>query len=224
MSTTIDKATLTFLKDLSKNNSRDWFNDNRGRYEVARDNWKAFALDLVEAMNEVDNITKHKIWRINRDIRFSKDKTPYNTHLSLGLTRKKPELRGGYYLRIMGSGSMVAGGFFGPEKQDLKRIRQEIDRDGDAFRQALADKVLLERFGSLEGDQVKTAPQGYKRDNPNIDLLRYKQFLLTRPIPQKEVLSVSFVSTIVSDYLAMRPFLDLMTDVLTTDENGVPLC
>lgn len=223
MSTSIDKSTLTFLNDLSKNNSRDWFNDNRGRYEVARDNWKAFGIDLVDAMNQVDHITDHKIWRINRDIRFSKDKTPYNTHLSLGLTRKKPELRGGYYLRIMGAGSMVAGGFFGPEKQDLKRIRQEIDRDGDAFRKALEDKELVKRFGTFEGDQVKTAPQGYKQDHPNIDLLRYKQFLLTRPLTQAEILSKDFIDIVVADYGAMRPFFDLMTDILTTDENGVPL-
>lgn len=223
MSTTIDTGTISFLRDLSDNNSRDWFNDNRKRYEVARDNWKSFAADLVDAMSHVDLITDHKIWRINRDIRFSHDKTPYNTHLSLGLTRKKPQLRGGYYLRIMGAGSIVAGGFFGPDKDDLKRIRAAIATDDTALRAALADPRLVSTYGSLQGAAVKTAPKGYSKDHPAIDLLRYKQHLLQRQLTLAEVSSPDLIPNLVHDYQAMRPFLDVMTEVLTTDANGIPL-
>lgn len=223
MRTTIEQDTIGYLQDLATNNDREWFKEHRPRYDAARANWKAFAQDLLMAMQEVDQVTDHKIWRINRDIRFSMDKTPYNTHFSVGLTRKKPQLRGGYYFRTTGADGMVAGGFFGPEKQDLKRIRQEIDRDDAPFRTALSTTSLVDTFGQLTGEQVKTAPRGYKKEHAAIDLLRYKQFLLRRRIPLQDLTSTNLIDQLVTDYLAMRPFFDLMTEILTTDENGVPL-
>lgn len=219
----ISRSDLDFLKDLTVNNNREWFATNKDRYTEAKTHWKAFSEALMEAMQAHDHITDYKVWRIYRDVRFSKDKTPYNTHYSVGLTRAKPQLRGGYYLRIKPGESIIAGGFWGPNKDDLKRIRQEIAADATPLRSALADPTLTTTFGSLQGDQLKTAPRGYDKAHPDVDLLRYKQFLHTAPLSQKQVLSKDLIPLIVDHFLALRPFFDVMTDILTTDENGVPL-
>ena len=219
----IESSSLDFLKDLMIHNDRDWFAANKDRYESAKDNWKAFSIALMEAMNQVDSITDYKVWRIYRDVRFSKDKTPYNTHFSTGLTREKPRLRGGYYLRIKPGESSIAGGFWGPKKNDLKRIRQEIDVNAQPIRDALNHPNLKKDFGGLWGEQLKSAPRGYAKDHPNIDLLRYKQFILHKPVTEKIILSKDFIPHLVEAYTAMRPFFDVMSDILTTDENGVPL-
>lgn len=219
----LEKASLDFLKDLEQNNNREWFAEHKHRYEDAKQNWKDLSIALMEAMNEVDQITDYKVWRIYRDVRFSKDKTPYNTHFSLGLTRQKPNLRGGYYLRVNRHQSSIAGGFWAPNKDDLKRIRQEIDTNPVDIRRALSDNKLKENFGELYGDQVKSAPRGYAKDNPNIDLLKYKQFILHKPLTQKQITGKDFIPLLVESYQAMRPFFNVMTDILTTDENGAPL-
>ena len=127
----IKKDSLEFLKDLSQNNNREWFNKHKDRYIEAQSNIVAFIDALIVEMNKHDHIEtksgKNGIFRIYKDVRFSKDKTPYNTHWSGSLKRATRKLRGGYYLRIEPGESRVVGGFFGPVPDDMKRIRQDID-------------------------------------------------------------------------------------------------
>jgi len=125
------------------------------------------------------------------------------------------------FISISPGNSLVAGGFWNPNPKDLKRIRQEIAADDSYLRKVIGGKKFKDYFGELAGHQVKSAPKGFKKDHPSIDLLRYKQFLVYRHFTDKEVCSPTFVKEASKTYKAMRPFFDYMSDVLTTDENGV---
>ena len=186
-----------------------------------------FANGLLELMSKQDNIEtvsgKKSLYRIYRDIRFSKNKTPYKTHWGGFFTRATKLLRGGYYFHIEPGNSFVGGGFWQPNSDDLKRIRFSIAADDTELRDIIADKKFIKTFGQLVGDQVKTAPQGYKKDHPSIDLLRFKQFLVTKKFSDKEVLDKNFTNEVVKTFTVMRPFFDYMSEVLTTDANGEPL-
>ncbi len=225
--TVIEKGSLEFLKALSKNNNRDWFNKHKDRYTEAHSNIAAFADALLFEMNKHDKIEtlsgKKSLFRIYRDVRFSKDKTPYNAHWNGGFKRATRKLRGGYYFHIAPGNSFVGGGFWGPEPNDMKRIREDIDFNYKDWKKLLAGKTLVKTFGGLKGEQVSSAPRGYSKDHPAIDLLRYKQFVLKHAFTDKEVLSPGFLRQVNDVFKAMRPFLDYMSDVLTTDANGVSL-
>lgn len=228
----IKKSTLTFLKQLAKNNDRDWFAEHKPKYEAARENVAEFADALLKRLRESDTLStedgQKSMSRIYRDTRFSKDKTPYKVNLAGGFTRDGKLRRGGYYYHIMPAAvahkwankSLVGGGFFSPERDDLKRIREELAANADDLREILADPAFVRVFGEMEGDRLKTAPQGYPRDHPAIDLLRYKQFYAFRYFSDQEVLCADFLDHAHEAYLTLRPFLDYFTDVLTTDANG----
>lgn len=223
--TQIKASNFTFLKDLAKNNNRDWFTENKKRYLTEHEEIIAFADALLLKMNEHDVIEtptgKKSLYRIYRDVRFSKDKSPYKIHWGGGFKRATKLRRGGYYFHIQPGGkSFIGGGFWAPNKDDLQRIREEIATDASEMREILADPNFIANFKELEGEQLKTAPKGFDKDHPNIDLLRYKQFIFGRNFTDKEVLQPDFLETANSTFQAMRPFFDFMSDVLTTDSNG----
>jgi uncharacterized protein (TIGR02453 family) len=227
MAATIQKDSLDFLTDLSENNNREWFNDHKNRYIEARDNIIDFADALLAEMNKHDHIEtpsgKKSVYRIYKDVRFAKDKTPYNNHWSASFKRATSKNRGGYYFRIEPGNSGLVAGFWGPDADDMKRIRQDIDINPEAWRALLGDKTLVETFGNLYGEQLGSAPRGYAKDHPAIDLLRYKQFMLRYLFTDEEVLSPDFVFKMNDVFKKMRPFLDFMSEVLTTDANGMDL-
>ncbi len=217
---TLNKETLGFLKDLGKNNNRDWFTKNKPRYVLAKDDATAFATALMEEMRKHDHIEDLKVFRIYRDVRFSKDKTPYKTSIGCGFKRATEKLRGGLYLNIEPGNTFVGGGFWGPNAQDLKRIRNEFLVNAEPFRKIINSKKFKEYFGSLNGEELKTAPKGFDKEHPNIDLIRKKQFLIGRDFTDKEALSKDFLKECNLTFKAMRPFFDFMSETLTTNENG----
>ena len=215
---------LKFLKELKKNNNRDWFNKHKNRYELAREELKNLQAALMNEMSHQDEIAQIKLYRIYRDVRFSPNKDPYKTHFSGYIERATKWKRGGYYFQISPNGnSMAGGGFWKPEKEDLLRIRQEIANDDKPLRKIINAKAFKDTFTQLDGEQLKTAPRGFDKEHPAVDLLRYKQFLISRQFTDKEVLNGNFVKELCKVYKKMRPFFDYMSDVLTTDENGVPI-
>jgi uncharacterized protein (TIGR02453 family) len=220
----IPHSTIAFLQELSENNYRPWFNEQKDAYTDAHMQMIEFAELLISEMNKIDHLVpmsgKKSLFRIYRDVRFSKDKSPYKTYFSGRLKRATRRLRGGYYYHIEPGNSFIGGGFWRPNSGDIKRIRQEIAADDQTLRKIISTKSFKKAFGTLQGDQVKTAPQGYAKDHPAIDLLRYKQFLLMRPFTDKEVMLNSFLSEAVNTFEQMRPFFDYMSEVLTTDANG----
>ncbi len=220
----LEKSTLTFLKELSKNNHRDWFQAHKDGYVRAQANAQEFFDALIGLMNTHDDIEtpsgKKALYRIYNDVRFSDDKTPYNPRFAGHLKRRKPALRGGYYLWIKPGASRVGCGFAYPDPADLKRIRMDILSNYAAWRRMLKARKLVAHFGSMQGDQVKTAPQGFPKDHPAIDLLRYKQFWFEHAFTDKEVTDPGFLANVDKTFRAIRPFFDYMSEVLTTDLNG----
>lgn len=223
----IQKESFEFLKKLAKNNNREWFAKHKDEYTAAHENVIGFASELLAEMNKHDSIEtasgKESLFRIYRDVRFSKDKTPYNPAWHGGFKRATKKLRGGYYFSIEPGKSFVGGGFWGPNTDDMQRIRQDIDLNFDEWNKMLANKTLVQTFGGLMGEQLSSAPRGYAKDHPAIHLLRYKQFLLKHDFTDAEVLSPDFAKTASDTFKKMRPFLNFMSEVLTTDVNGVSL-
>jgi len=227
MATKIPPSSFDFLKQLQKNNNREWFAKHKSRYEQELAQIICFADDLLERMNKHDQIEnesgKKCLFRIYRDTRFSKDKTPYKNHWSGNLRRATKKLRGSYYFHIEPGKSFLGGGFWNPEPADLKRIRDEIAYDASEFHKVFSNKTFKSTFGKLSGEKVQTTPKGFDPSHPEIDLLRHKQFILIREFSDKEVMDAHFVKEVNETFKRMRPFLNLMSEVLTTDVNGISL-
>ncbi len=219
----IEKSSFKFLKDIRKNNHREWFHANKDAYTNANNNMKAILAELENELNKFDVIEKKKLFRIYRDVRFSKDKTPYNSHFSMSMGREGAFRRGGYYLRITPGDSMVGGGFYNPNPKDIKLIRDQIAADAKPLRKILASKKFKNTFGELMGAQVKSAPRGYDKDHPEIDLLRYKSMYVFKSYSDKEVTDPKFIKEVIKTWKALQPFFAYMTDILTHDLDGVPL-
>ncbi len=220
----IKKTTLNFLSALIKNNNRDWFQANKAQYEAGRENVAEFAQALMDRMESSDVIAtasgKKSMFRIYRDVRFSKNKDPYKTAFSGRFTRDGLLRRGGYYYHLSPGDFVIGGGFYGIEKDDLKRIREEVAVDPAPYRAMVTDETFQRLFGDMRGEQLKTAPKGYPKDHPAIDILRYKQFYAFKDFTEKQVLSEQFLDDAHEVLLGLRPFFDYFTDVLTTDANG----
>ena len=222
---TIPAYSFEFLKAIKKNNNRDWFNTQKETYLIELAHLEQFANALLSKMNKHDVIEtpsgKKSLHRIYRDTRFSKEKTPYKTNWSGGFSRAGKQRRGGYYYHLEPGSSFVAGRFWGPNPEDLKRIREELTYDATPLRKILKSKPFKNTFGTLLGEQVKTTPKGFDANNPAIDLLRYKQFLVKKSFSDNEVFDKHFVEKAAQTFRSMRPFFDYMSEVLTTDINGI---
>ncbi len=217
--TAISKDTLRFLKELKKNNDRSWFLDNKSHYEAARAEFEAFVEALITEIGRFDNSISHHtakdtVFRIYRDVRFSKDKSPYKTHLGAYISPavKKSDIhsRAGYYIHIEPGGSMLAGGAYMPEGEWLRAIRQEIDYNAGAFKKILHSHEFKAIFGALEGEKLKRAPKGYASDHPEIELLRLKSFLAVHRCDDKTVISKDFLPHCVSIFKTLFPFNELL--------------
>lgn len=223
MSIVIPKSVFIFLSKLEKNNNRDWFNENKPEFKSVEKEVKLFYNAVFENLNKHDDIDKLKLFRIYRDVRFSKNKLPYKTHFGGSFHRTKPKLRGGYYLHIQPNNqSFLATGFWEPAPSDLLRIRKEFEMDDAEIRDILADKKFNSVWGNaFVGDEVKTAPKGFSKEHPAIDLIKKKQYIFTKKYTDKEVMDTGFLNEVDASFRAVRPFFDYMSDVLTTDLNGV---
>jgi uncharacterized protein (TIGR02453 family) len=220
----IEKATYQFLNDLKRNNNREWFNDHKDDFLQAQNNAKNVYNVIQENLQRHDAIEKFKLFRIYRDVRFSKDKTPYKPHFAGSFSRSGKELRGGYYLRIRPGESFLGGGFWEPNKEDLLRIRKEFEASDVEIREIIKAKDFKTVFGGkLEGDELKTAPKGFDKEHSAIDLIRKKGFIAVRNFSDEEVLAADFIEKVDFSFRTLRPFFDYMSDVLTTNINGESL-
>ena len=219
----INPDIFTFYKDLDKNNNREWFESHKPRFKALESEVKDFNEIVKFGLEETDDIEKVKMFRIYRDVRFSKNKTPYKTHFGVSFHRKKPNLRGSYYMHLAPQNSFIASGFWNPNPMDLLRIRKDLEMDAQELRDVITDFTFKKVWGELQGDVVKTSPKGFNIDHPNIDLIRHKQFLFIKRFDDKSVLSSDFQKEVIKSFSAIRPFFDLMTNVLTTDLNGVSI-
>ena len=223
----ITQSSFDFLNAIKENNNREWFQQNKKWYESSHQEMIDFADSLLIYLQSHDFIEtesgKKSLYRIYRDIRFSKDKSPYKSSFSGSFRRATNALRGGYYFHIEPGNTFLAGGFWGPNKEDMKLLRKHIANDSDTLREIINNSLIKGSFKQLEGEQLKTAPKGYAKDHPAIDLLRYKQFILRCPFEDEQVLETDFDQVMSSTFKKMRPFLDYMSQILTTDLNGISI-
>ncbi len=213
----IEKTTLEFLKKVGKNNNRPWFDKNKQLYLDARDNMQAFLEAVADGLSKTDVIEKHRLWRIYRDVRFSKDKTPYNDYFGASLVRAGARRRGGYCFNVERGNSWVGGGFYNPNKEDLLLIRKEFEFDAAPFRKIISKAKFKKTFGDIQGRELKTAPRGFDKQDPNIDLIRKKSFYFHRSFTDEEVLAKDFLKQTVKTLENIRPYFDYMTEILTAD-------
>lgn len=217
----IKQSTLDFLSDLKIHNERDWFIKNRKRYDDAKSNFESFVQAVIEKMAEYDPVlkgleAKSCTYRINRDIRFSNDKTIYKTHLGAFIVKggkKNGDRFAGYYFHVEpGGNSMIAGGAYIPPMPWLTAIREKIDEQGAGFLKIIKNKEFTEYFGNLEGESLKSAPKGYSRDHPFIEILKLKSFLVTRMISDVEVVSRDCFDLVIRASRTMKPLNDFLND------------
>ena len=219
----LDSAIFRFFNKLEQNNNREWFEQQKPEFKAMETKVKQFGEALKDQLNQHDSIDRFKLFRVYRDVRFSKDKTPYKIHFGLTWHRTKPEYRGGYYLHLKPNDIFLACGFWDPNPADLKRIRQEIDMDADEYRDIINEPNFKRIWGELQGDSVKTAPKGYAKDHPNIDLLRHKQHIFMVRYTEEDVAAADFLDRLDTALQAVRPFVDYMSAVLTTNADGESL-
>ncbi|MFZ2286126.1 MAG: DUF2461 domain-containing protein [Bacteroidales bacterium] len=215
----IDKSTLTFLSDLRYHNEREWFSTNRNRYEEARGNFETFVQAVLDEIMKFDPIykgleAKSCIFRINRDTRFSHDKSVYKTNFGAFMVRggkKNGDKFPGYYLHIEPGASFVTGGSYIPPSPWLNAIREQIDRNGDKLLQIISSRSYKKYFDGLEGEKLKVPPRGYSRDHPHIELIKMKSFLAERNFTDAGVLAPDFFETVTGAFRAMKPLNDFLT-------------
>jgi len=214
------RRTIEFLRRLRANNDRSWFEANRPRYEEARAAFERLVGDLISRFGAVDDLggtsPKECMFRINRDVRFSSDKSPYKTAMGalLGSAGRKSGARS-YYLHIEPDGrSMLAGGLYDPSSAELGKVRQAIARDAKSLKKIIAAPGFARFFGELAGESLKTAPQGYPKDHPEIELLRKKQCMVVSALDDEMVCSDELVPHALNGFKAMKPFLLYLESIL----------
>lgn len=217
---TVKKSTLDFLTGIERNNNRDWFMENRSLYLEAKNNFESFVQELINKIITFDPIlkgleVKNCVYRLNRDIRFSNDKSPYKSHLGAFIVRggkKNGDKFAGYYFHIEPGKSIVAGGAYMPPAPWLSAIREKISESPDDFINIINSKKFKKYFGKIEGEKLKKMPKGYPADHPQIELLKYKSYLIMNEVPDKMVLSDDYFDYVIEVFHAMKPFNDYLND------------
>jgi uncharacterized protein (TIGR02453 family) len=213
---------LKFLKDLSKHNDRVWFEKNKPRYLEAKQGFEDFVTVLLKDMAKFDeglaNLDPRKLpFRIYRDVRFSKDKSPYKTNMGAGFSPNgKLVQEPGYYVHIEpGNKSFIAGGLYMPDPANLSKVRQEIDYNADKLNKILNGAAFKKLFKGLsDSDKLKTMPKGYAKDHPHIELLKNKSFIVSHSYTDKEITDKKIIKTMVSHSKAIKPLNDFIREAI----------
>lgn len=216
---------LDFLRQLEKNNNREWFDLNRNKFEESKSEVQALTNNLIQEIGNFDSSilklhTKDCIFRIYRDTRFSKNKTPYKNNMGAGFTeggKKSP--KAGYYIHIQPGASFLAAGAWMPEAPVLKAIRQEIYFNHINLRGILSKDNLNNMFNTMGDHQLKTAPKGYDKEHPAIDLLRFKSFVLSRSLSDKDVHSKNLSTKAAAVFKEMYPFIKFLNEAIVFNGN-----
>ena len=213
----LQPSTIKFLQQLAKNNNKVWFDEHRDDYATAKEDFENFVAHLLDKLCILepafrDQKAKDCVFRIFRDVRFSKDKTPYKAHFGAYMSKGGRKYEGaGYYIHIEpGNKSFAGGGLWMPEPSLLKKVRQEIDYNFDEFKRILNDRSFKKYFRQLNGEQLKTLPQGYTADNPAIEFLRMKSFTMSHVFEDKDLTAKNFISKSANVFSKMRPLVDFL--------------
>ena len=204
---------LDFMGRLAANNSKEWMDAHRAEYQQARSHFKALTAQVLEGLREMDDSLQHVkpedcMFRINRDIRFSANKTPYKVWMSAAIAEGGRHGSGAhYYFHLQpGNESLVAGGIYTPSPEQLRKIRQEIDYNAPELKKIVEENRFRELFGPLQGDMLQRPPKGYPAEHPNIELLKLKNFMAMRTYTDDEVKDPAFPEKLVEAFRTVQPF------------------
>ena len=223
----LSKDSLQFLDDLKANNNRDWFLDNKKRYEVFKKDYQQLVTDFLDAMKPLDPSlemleVKNCTFRINRDIRFSKDKSPYKDHVGIWISSgSKGMNRSGYYVHISRTGSFIAGGLYCPEVEDLKKMRKEIAFFHEDLEEIINNKNFQKEFGDFDRNEknlLKNPPRGYEKDHPAIEFLKLKSFETSQKFNIEDVLQEDFVAKMTKKLIVLKPLNDFINRAVTAED------
>ncbi len=223
----LTKDSLEFLEDLKANNNRDWFLESKKRYEIFKKDYQQLVSDFLDAMKPHDPSlemleVKNCTFRINRDVRFSKDKSPYKDHLGIWLSSgSKGMNRSGYYVHIAKSGSFIAGGLYCPEAEDLKKMRKEIAYFHDDLEEIIAAGNFKKEFGGFDRNErnlLKNPPRGYEKEHPAIEFLKLKSFETSQKFEIEEVTKKDFVAKMTKRLIVLKPLNDFINRALTSED------
>ena len=208
----MDRATLDFFKQLKRNNNKEWFHAHRPQYEAALADFTAHVSTLIQGTRKIAPDLgplnpKDAIFRIFRDVRFAKDKTPYKPHFGAFIAPGgRKGNRAGYYVHIEPGGeSMIAGGIYMPPGPQLLKIRTAIAEDSAPLRKILKGAKIKKSFGDFTGDRLKTIPRGFAKDHPDQDLLKLKSFIVWRKLPDADVLKAELTKITLADFKSLAP-------------------
>jgi uncharacterized protein (TIGR02453 family) len=221
------KPALDFLLALQAHNNKPWFQAHRAEYETARQCFEDYVDDFIQEFRAVEDFAdlsaKDCVFRIYRDVRFAKDKAPYKPNMGASVALGgKHSLRAPYYIHLEPPGkSFLAGGVYMPTPEQLAAIRRAIDRDPAGLKAVMSRKAFKKYFGSLSGEKLKTPPRGYSGDHPEIELLKYKQFIAGHALTDKDVLSPRLLSHTVEVFAALKPLLDFLNDAVLPSRGGL---
>lgn len=215
----MQSSTLQFLRTLEKNNNREWFNENKTTYQEAQQDVISFVEKLIEEMVVFDEEigkadAKKSLFRIYRDTRFSKDKSPYKTNFGASLGMGKGSQKAGYYLHIEPSKSFLAGGIYMPESSVLKEIRKEISAFGEEFLAIVEKDEFRNYFRGLSvEDKLKKVPQGFEKDDKMAEFLKLKHYIVTHPVSDEQLFNENAAKEFAKIYKAMKPLNDFLNAI-----------
>lgn len=214
------KKAHSFLSKLKKNNTKEWFDQHRNEYQEIKKEFEQFITELIKEVSAFDESVKtveakKAIFRINRDIRFSPDKSPYKTNIGASISPGgKNSGKAGYYIHIEPKNSFIAGGVYMPESPQLILIREAIDYEGEKLNKIITSKNFKSMFGDMRGEKVKTTPKGFKPDNQHIELLKHKSFLAWHQIADEEAFAKSQVKYAVKVMKEIKPLNDFLNKAM----------
>ncbi len=213
----LQQSTLKFLSALKKNNNRDWFQANKKEYDAAKKDFMDYVQKLIAGISTFDKKVsgleaKNCVFRINRDVRFSHDKSPYKTNMGANISPGgKKSAAAGYYFHVEPGGSFIAGGMFQPEPDKLKAVREDIIYDPDDFKKIIGSKDFKKHYSKLwDEGKLKTAPKGFDKEHPDIDLVKYKSYIVVKNLSDKEVLDKNLVKNALEAFKALKPMNDFL--------------
>jgi len=223
----ITKEAVTFLEDLVANNNTDWMHANKKRYESFKKDYHNYIASVLTEMKALDKKlepleVKNCTFRINRDIRFSKDKSPYKTNIGVWMSQNRNSKNApGYYIHFEKGNSFIAGGCWCPEPNELKQIRKEIAYFYEDLESIVNDKKFKSEFGTITRDEnntLKKAPKDFETNHPAIEFLKLKSFTASEKLDDKLFLDANFSKIVAQKLIALKPFNDFLTRALETED------
>ncbi|MBL0356368.1 MAG: DUF2461 domain-containing protein [Chitinophagaceae bacterium] len=217
----LQASTIKFIKELKKNNNKPWFDANRKLYENAKADFASLVDAIITATSKFDNAisnlkAKDCMFRINRDVRFSKDKSPYKSNMGAYMNPGGKKVNTpGYYFQCEPGQSFAAGGLYVPEPEALAKVRQEIDYNFDEWKAIISNKNFKKYFAKVDGIEVLSRPpKGYEANNPAIEFLKMKSFIVSRQISDAELLDKKLVKEIARTFETMKPMTDFLNHAI----------